>query len=307
MKRTCAGLAAALALIVVELHAPQTAEACSVKLITKAPTPRRAVTRSSRPSDILVVGEASPRLRRDLTAKGHNVETVPDASSVKHKKYAAVITDEQHASEARAKFGNEVVIVRSSDIGNVVRGVETVVARVPSNTDKNRVTLATPKRTPIAAGRGEKPASPPIAAKPRPAPEPARTPTPEKTVTASVRPVEETRRAPEKAVAPATLREEIYFGVGSANISRKAAVARAVKWLDANASGSILIEGHADPTGTPEGNQALSQSRADAVKDAIVSEGADGSRIEVQAYGDTKLKYGRSDARNRRVSIQAKP
>ena len=73
-----------------------------------------------------------------------------------------------------------------------------------------------------------------------------------------------------------------------------------------NADGAIMLEGHADPSGSPDANQALSQSRADAVKDAIVSAGGDGSRIEVQAFGDTKLKYGRTDGRNRRVLVETK-
>ena len=56
MKKACAGLAAALALFVVELQAPRTADACGVKLIVKTPNPRQAVARSSRPSDVLVLG-----------------------------------------------------------------------------------------------------------------------------------------------------------------------------------------------------------------------------------------------------------
>jgi OmpA-OmpF porin, OOP family len=57
----------------------------------------------------------------------------------------------------------------------------------------------------------------------------------------------------------------------------------------------------------PDANMALSQTRADAVRDYLVNAGIDSSRIEVNAYGDTKLKYGRTDPRNRRVSIQPKP
>jgi peptidoglycan-associated lipoprotein len=80
-----------------------------------------------------------------------------------------------------------------------------------------------------------------------------------------------------------------------------------VTWLGANKAGSIVIEGHADPSGSPEANMVLSQHRADAVRDAILAQGVDASRIEVQAFGDTKLEYGRTDGRNRRVVIKAKP
>jgi peptidoglycan-associated lipoprotein len=118
----------------------------------------------------------------------------------------------------------------------------------------------------------------------------------------------ETRIRTQQVVqAPGTLHEQIYFGLGSTNVGRKSTIAKAVKWLGANASSTIVIEGHADPSGSPEANMVLSQHRADAVKDAIVAEGVDAARIEVQAFGDTKLQYGRTDGRNRRVTIKAKP
>jgi outer membrane protein OmpA-like peptidoglycan-associated protein len=344
MKTTFAGLAAALSMFVVQLQTVTPADACGVKLIVKTPNPRQAVARSSRPSDVLLLGSPSHRLTRDLSARGHKVEVASDPGSAKRQNYAAVMTDQAHADAARAKFGNEVVVVYA-DSGSDAQRVETLVARRPVNADKNRTVVAAQiNRKPIAAGPEEKgqgkvmvatkdasempaaakPVEKPVekvavkapepekvavkAPEPKPEPKPAPEPKPEK-VTTTVAPPVETKRPPaEKPVAaPAKLREEIYFGMGSANISRKSAVARAVKWLAANASGSIMIEGHADPTGTPEGNQILSQSRADAVKEAIVTEGGDASRIEVQAFGDTKLKYGRSDGRNRRVSIEAKP
>jgi outer membrane protein OmpA-like peptidoglycan-associated protein len=324
MKTTFAGLAAVLSMLVVQLETATPADACGVKLIVKTPNPRQAVARSSRPSDVLLLGTPSHRLTRDLSARGHKVEVASDAGSAKRQNYAAVMTDQAHANEARAKFGNEVVVVYADSASDAQR-IETLVARRPVNADKNRTVVAAQiNRKPIAAGPDEKgpakvmvaskePTETPAAAQ-KPVEKPvekvavkAPEPKPEK-VTTTVAPPVETKRPPveKTVVAPAKLREEIYFGMGSANISRKTSIARAVKWLAANASGSIMIEGHADPTGTPEGNQILSQSRADAVKEAIVSEGGDGSRIEVQAFGDTKLKYGRSDGRNRRVSIEAK-
>ena len=50
----------------------------------------------------------------------------------------------------------------------------------------------------------------------------------------------------------------------------------------------------------------LSQARAEFVRDYLVSAGIDGGRLEVKAFGDTKLKYGKKDARNRRVFVDAK-
>jgi outer membrane protein OmpA-like peptidoglycan-associated protein len=345
MKTTFAGLAAALSMFVVQLQTVTPADACGVKLIVKTPNPRQAVARSSRPSDVLLLGTPSHRLTRDLSARGHKVEVATDAGSAKRQNYAAVMTDQAHADAARAKFGNEVVVVYA-DSGSDAQRVETLVARRPVAADKNRTVVAAQiNRKPIAAGPEEKgsaktmvaskePNETPAVATPKapekqpekvvkapekapepekvavkaPEPKPEKTPEPKpEKVTTNVAPPVETKRPAEKVQAPSKLREEMYFGMGSASIQRKTSIARAVKWLAANASGSIMIEGHADPTGTPEGNQVLSQNRADAVKDAIVSEGGDASRIEVQAFGDTKLKYGRSDGRNRRVSIEAKP
>ena len=49
----------------------------------------------------------------------------------------------------------------------------------------------------------------------------------------------------------------------------------------------------------------LSETRANGVRDYLVTAGIDTSRLHVTAYGDTKLKYGRLDRRNRRVAIEA--
>ena len=56
MKSKLACALSAVSLLVLELQ-PRPADACGVKLVIKAPNPRRAVARSSRPSTILVVGK----------------------------------------------------------------------------------------------------------------------------------------------------------------------------------------------------------------------------------------------------------
>jgi outer membrane protein OmpA-like peptidoglycan-associated protein len=106
--------------------------------------------------------------------------------------------------------------------------------------------------------------------------------------------------------APKALREEIYFTVNKADVNRKSALDRVVAWMKANSDKNIVIEGHADPTGTPQGNLDLSQRRAEAIRDYIVAAGIASERIEVLPLGDTKLKYGRADARNRRAFIEPK-
>ena len=79
-----------------------------------------------------------------------------------------------------------------------------------------------------------------------------------------------------------------------------------MKWLQGNDALRVVVEGYADPTGTPEGNLALGLVRAESGRDQLVAAGIDASRIEVISVGDTKLKYGQTDARNRRVAITPK-
>jgi peptidoglycan-associated lipoprotein len=307
LARTLVGLATTLGMFVA---APAPADACNIKLIGANHSPRRAVARSSRPSNVLVVGD-SPRLKRELKAKGHNVEVVDNVGMAKRHDYGAVVTDQQHERNARKAFGTEHVVVRSGDIVSVVASVESTLARrVVAHGKSRNAKDALVRRTPKAAGGGKTSLGAPTSSGGGVTAATV-TGTGAGTTTASISTgttaVGETKVSTQHVVqAPRQLREQIYFGLGSTSVGRKTTIARAVKWLGANA-GSIIIEGHADPSGSPEANMVLSQQRADAVKDAIVSEGIDASRIEVQAFGDTKLEYGRTDGRNRRVTIKAKP
>jgi outer membrane protein OmpA-like peptidoglycan-associated protein len=69
----------------------------------------------------------------------------------------------------------------------------------------------------------------------------------------------------------------------------------------------LAIEGHTDSTGSPEFNQTLSQKRADAVHDYLVSQGLDGGALSAQGLGmenpvaDNSTAEGRQ--KNRRVEI----
>ncbi|MDW8467024.1 MAG: OmpA family protein [Chloroherpetonaceae bacterium] len=83
-----------------------------------------------------------------------------------------------------------------------------------------------------------------------------------------------------------------------------------VKLLRENPSLKLSIEGHTDDTGTPEGNQRLSEMRAKAVMNALVSRGIDAKRLSAVGYGRTKpiadnaTEEGR--AKNRRVELVKK-
>ena len=78
----------------------------------------------------------------------------------------------------------------------------------------------------------------------------------------------------------------------------------------------INVNGHADYVGTPQYNQQLSEKRAEAVRDYLVSKGADVAKLEVFGFGQTlpvkscteERKSGRGLveclAPNRRVQVE---
>src|SRR5215212_9526735 len=74
-------VAGLLTALVVELHAPPPVDACGVKLTVKSSAPRKAVARTSNPSDVLLLGAPPRRLEMDLTAAGHRVDVAPNAAA----------------------------------------------------------------------------------------------------------------------------------------------------------------------------------------------------------------------------------
>jgi OmpA-OmpF porin, OOP family len=67
----------------------------------------------------------------------------------------------------------------------------------------------------------------------------------------------------------------------------------------------VRVIGHADASGTPEANQALSLKRAEAVKGYLVAKGADPEMLVVVGVGSKDLKNASNPtaAENRRVEI----
>jgi OOP family OmpA-OmpF porin len=67
----------------------------------------------------------------------------------------------------------------------------------------------------------------------------------------------------------------------------------------------VRVIGHADASGTPEANQALSIKRAEAVKSYLVAKGADPEMLVVVGVGSKDLKNASNPtaAENRRVEI----
>jgi outer membrane protein OmpA-like peptidoglycan-associated protein len=70
----------------------------------------------------------------------------------------------------------------------------------------------------------------------------------------------------------------------------------------------FMIEGHTDSDGAAAMNQTLSENRATAVKNYLIENGVDASRLESAGYGETKPidtnKTAKGKANNRRVEVK---
>jgi outer membrane protein OmpA-like peptidoglycan-associated protein len=70
----------------------------------------------------------------------------------------------------------------------------------------------------------------------------------------------------------------------------------------------VSIEGHTDNVGKESTNLRLSQKRAEAVRDYLVSKGISPTRLEAVGYGPTKPlmsnKTKRGKAKNRRTEFK---
>lgn len=142
---------------------------------------------------------------------------------------------------------------------------------------------------------------------PEPAPEPKAAPAP---IVAAPIP------APAPAPAPVARRQAITLGADAAFDTGKADLKPdgraklnelAVKLRDVNFD-SIAVTGYTDSIGSNAANQRLSQRRADAVKQYLVSQGVEAKKIQTTGRGeanpvaDNKSAQGR--ARNRRVEVE---
>lgn len=110
-----------------------------------------------------------------------------------------------------------------------------------------------------------------------------------------------------------TFRSDVLFDVNSATLKPGAhdEMFRVSKVLNQYPQTTILIAGHTDSTGTEEYNQQLSERRAEVVKNALVGNGINPSRIRTIGYGESKpiadnsIEAGRQ--MNRRVEITIEP
>lgn len=99
------------------------------------------------------------------------------------------------------------------------------------------------------------------------------------------------------------------FGSGSATLTASAAgtVAGLAAYLNAQPQVRVRVEGHTDSQGQAAANQALSERRAAAVRDALAAGGVEGGRIQVAGLGASKPVADNATAagrnKNRRVEL----
>ena len=81
--------------------------------------------------------------------------------------------------------------------------------------------------------------------------------------------------------------DRVFFTTDSSALSATAqdTLRGQARWLNDNRSYGIVIEGHADERGTREYNLALSERRANAVREFLVGQGIAAGRIRTTGYG----------------------
>ena len=80
---------------------------------------------------------------------------------------------------------------------------------------------------------------------------------------------------------------DVLFATGKAEVAAGGmrSIDKLAEWLKKNPTRNLLIEGHTDNTGPEDFNQKLSQQRAEAVRDQLVSRGVPADRITTKGYG----------------------
>jgi OmpA-OmpF porin, OOP family len=103
--------------------------------------------------------------------------------------------------------------------------------------------------------------------------------------------------------------KNVFFATGSAKLLPKSfkALDEAAKLLKSDETLMVDVDGHTDSQGNEEKNQTLSENRAKAVKDYLVSKGIADDRLKSSGYGSTKPvgdnKTATGRASNRRTEL----
>jgi len=84
--------------------------------------------------------------------------------------------------------------------------------------------------------------------------------------------------------------ETVFFSYDSFTIEAKERpkLDKLANYLSNNSNTKIVIAGHTDSRGTPQYNLALSEKRANAVRQYLIGLGANGSNISTVGYGEDR-------------------
>jgi len=131
------------------------------------------------------------------------------------------------------------------------------------------------KKVTTATPAAPTPAPAPVAAAPEP-PKPA-----------AVQPTQPVAAAPQP---PQINLRDVFFNYDDAAIRSDQAPAtqESAAFLSQNSKDKVLIEGHCDERGSAMYNLALGERRANAVKETLIRQGVDPSRIRTVSYGKEK-------------------
>jgi OOP family OmpA-OmpF porin len=83
---------------------------------------------------------------------------------------------------------------------------------------------------------------------------------------------------------------DVRFKLDSAELTddAKSTLDNVAKALEGQKNIAVEIDGYADNMGSPQYNEALSQKRAESVKEYLVAKGVDGSRLSAKGFGEKK-------------------
>ncbi|MFR9166404.1 MAG: OmpA family protein [Dysgonomonas sp.] len=110
-----------------------------------------------------------------------------------------------------------------------------------------------------------------------------------------------------------TFESGILFATNSSNLntSSQSALTSFAQSLNSNPDTDVMIYGHTDNTGNDAINNPLSEKRAQAVYNFLMTKGVNGSRMTTQGFGSTQPVADNSTAvgrtQNRRVEVYILP
>jgi len=123
--------------------------------------------------------------------------------------------------------------------------------------------------------------------------------------------INENSKSPKYALSPEILKD-IFFDFNSPTLrtDMKNSLIGDVSYLKIHVAEPVKIEGYCDERGTDEYNLALGNKRAYSVKQFLVAEGIDGSRLKTISYGKERPVCSEHDEScyqlNRRVHFDDK-